>query len=466
MPLSSNSDAKYQHRHYREQRQEVRERIGAAIDAGSLAEARAGYIRLANVEQGLASITSNSTRQKHLRRRDRYRRAAKVLGQLISIDGDDIDRDEIFRAASRVAREMGNRANATDRLAEILITYAPTLNGADTTTKPEADAEGARNRATTNGTVDRGGGNSDASRGRGGQSSSDQDDVQEGFDIDSVSNDIVEFTTDVDVTLADVGGYPEVKETLQNQVVERVEKRHLYEAGDFDVSGGVMLVGPPGTGKTLLAQALSGEHGWALGEVHCASATSALFGKSAKRIKAIFDRAKEEAEEQPTLLFFDEIDTLAPDRNKNVGTSSGNDKMVTAFLAEMNKLADGNHDVFVIGATNTPDSVDSAVLNNKKRMRAIIEMELPDGDAREEIFKVHLEAPKTSDDIDCTALAAKTQGFSGSDIEAVVAEAYTTVVRNTSADADPESMEPITQAHLEAAITEYSEEDKGDKNFL
>jgi len=467
----TNTDvSKYQHRHYNEKREKELERVGVAIDTGSLHEARTGYIQLANIEQGLANVTEASTREKHLRRRDRYRQAAAILGQLIAGDRQNLDANGIFTAASRVAREMGDRASATDRLAKILVTYVESLDqrasGPGNGAAPAA-SNGTSTANGTDGAADRGDtGSRNSSGGSNSSNGAESGDESDQFDVDEVSDNVVEFTTDVDETFDDVGGYPNVKATLEQQVIERVEKRHLYEAGDFSVSGGVMLVGPPGTGKTLMAKAVCGEADWSLGRVQCAEATSALFGKSAKRIQAIFDRAKEEAADQPTMLFFDEIDTLAPDRKRKTGSSSGDDRLVTAFLTEMNKLAEEDHDIIVIGASNTPDSVDSAVIDNSQRMRAVIEMPLPDVDARAEIFRVHLEAPKTSEDIDVRALAAATEGFSGSDIQAIVADAYGEVVRKTPRNANPERMDPITQTHLKAAIDEFDGGEHGGQSFL
>lgn len=461
--ISSDSD-KYQHRHYREQRQEERERVAAAIDVQSLHDAYVGYVQLANIEQSLASITDGGTSQQHLQRSDLYRNAATVIGHLINDDVPGVDAEELFSSAARVAREIGDRSSATDRLAKVLITHGPSVRGTNDQgsadgAAPDDSSAPATDGADSGGSAGGGGSGAAASSG-----SEESDDGQ--FDVDTVSDDIVEFTTDVSVTFDDVGGYDDVVQELEDQVIERVEKRHLFEAGEFSVSGGVMLVGPPGTGKTLLARAVCGEAGWAVGEIQCANATSALFGKSAKRIEAIFDRAKSEAEERPTMLFFDEIDTLVPDRSRNTGTSAGNDQMVTAFLTEMNKLAEESHDLIVVGASNTPKAVDSAVIDNSQRMRAVIEMPLPDVDAREEIFDVHLAAPKTSGSIDTRDLAERTEGFSGSDIEAVVSNAYTAVVRRTPADAGADAVDPITQDLLEAKIDDFADGDAGDRSFL
>jgi SpoVK/Ycf46/Vps4 family AAA+-type ATPase len=466
--------SRYRYRHYREKRSEERERVGAAIDARSVHEAYVGYVQLAHIERGLAAASEGADRRQHRRHQERYREAAAVLKRLLGADRPPVDPERLFASAAEVAREVGDRASATDRLAKMLIAYHESLNdapapGADGRDRPTTgDAGPGRSTAdgssATGSPADTDSGSADAGTARSeGRDGSRGDDAA---GIDDVDDEIVEFEDDVPVTFDDVGGYADVKAELREQVVERVEKRHLYEAGDFSVGGGVMLVGPPGTGKTLMARAVCGEADWSLGYVGCSDATSALFGKSAKRIGSIFDQAKRRARDRPVLLFFDEIDTLAPDRSGDVGTAAGNDQMVTAFLTEMNDLAEEDHDLIVVGASNTPDAVDAAVIDNAQRMRTVIEMGLPDRAAREEIFRVHLQAPGTAPDVDPAALADHTEGFSGSEIESVVAAAYATVVGDTPADAAPDAVEPITQDHLLAAVDDVADGADGHRSYL
>lgn len=449
-----------QYRQFQQKREQERERVGAAIESGSVEEAFVGYIQLRNLEHGLASVCADGERESHLRRRNRYERAAAVLSNLVNGEFDGIDPQALFRSAATVANEVDDRASATDRLAQVLIAHQGSLDQQGQAT-PVADGAGSTNKSAADTSSGTGSG---AARGQSQDGSNGNSSRQGTFDPDEVRDDIIEFTDDVEQTLDDVGGYDAVKANLQDEVIERYEKRDLYAQCGRPVKGGAMLVGPPGCGKTLMAKAVCGSAGWSYGRVSCTAATSALFGKSAKRLAAIFEMAKERAEDGPTMLFFDEIEALVRDRTNGMGSNSGSDQLVSTFLNEMNELNEDDRPVVVVGASNVPDMVDSAVIDNKSRMHTVIEVPLPDDEARAEIFDVTMRDCPTDESVDLGELAAETQGFSGGEIESAVDRALTTAIKDSPADAD--SPVPLDQRRLLNAIDAVASEDDSDRSYL
>lgn len=451
-----------QYRQFQQKREQERERIGAAIETGSVGDAFVGYIQLRNFEHGLASVCSEGERETHVQRRNRYQRAAAVLSDLINGEVDGLDPQALFRSAAKVANEVDDRASATDRLAQILIAHQDSYESH--TAGPAASPGAADQGELTSGFGSESGSTAGRSAGQNQNGAADSTSDRGHFDPDEVRNDIIEFTDHVEQTLDDVGGYAEVKKDLEHEVIERYEKRDLYAQCGRPVKGGAMLVGPPGCGKTLMAKAVCGTAGWSYGRVSCTAATSALFGKSAKRLSAIFDRAKEHAEDGPTMLFFDEIEALVRDRTKGTGGASGSDQLVSTFLNEMNELNEDDQPVVVVGASNVPDMVDSAVIDNKSRIHTVIEVPLPDGDARAEIFTVTMRDCPTDDSVDVDQLAAETEGFSGGEIETVVDRALTAAINHSPADAD--SPVPLDQERLLSAIDDVANEEDSVRSHI
>lgn len=255
----------------------------------------------------------------------------------------------------------------------------------------------------------------------------------------------VDVTTP-DITFRDVGGMSDLKQTLLEKVADPVRRKEMYKQYDIDPIKGVLFQGPPGTGKTHITRSLAGELGWNFIELSPADVTSALVGEGAKNIKDIFQTAKEH---QPCLLFFDEIDSIAVNRSGSTQGTQSEQMMLTQLLTEMNKLDD--EDVIVIGATNAPEEVDKALLN-ATRFSEVIEVPLPDTEARKAVLRVHLrDRPILQEDINFKRVAERTDGFSGADMEAVAADA----ARNALNEAEKSgSIVPIQQTHIEEAIQE------------
>jgi transitional endoplasmic reticulum ATPase len=256
----------------------------------------------------------------------------------------------------------------------------------------------------------------------------------------------------------DVGGLSDVKQMLLDKVADPIQRDELYQQYGIDPIRGVLLKGEPGTGKTLLARALGGELGWDFIELTPAQINSALVGQGAQNIQDVFELAKEH---QPCILFFDEIENIAKDRTSTTQSTRSEEALLTQLLTEMNNIEE--EDIVVIGATNQPEEVDDALLN-ARRFSEVIEIPLPDADARKAILKVHLRRPSVPvRNIDFERAAKLTEGFAGDDLEQVA----TNAAHNALSEAEnAEDIVPITQRHLEEGIRErrdsIEEAEKGD----
>ncbi|MGQ4891158.1 MAG: CDC48 family AAA ATPase [Candidatus Njordarchaeia archaeon] len=225
-----------------------------------------------------------------------------------------------------------------------------------------------------------------------------------------------------------IGGLEEVKKRLQEMVEWPLKYREIFEYTGLKPPKGILLYGPPGTGKTLLAKAVATESGANFIAVRGPEVLSKWVGESEKAIREIFRRARTYA---PAVIFFDEIDAIAPRRGAGFGDTHVTERIVSQLLTEMDGLEE-LHDVVVIAATNRPDLLDPALLR-PGRFDRIVEVGMPDAEARKEIFKIHMSKHKNVLDADLDALAEKlasiTDGFSGAEIEAVCKEAAVSALR-------------------------------------
>jgi transitional endoplasmic reticulum ATPase len=179
---------------------------------------------------------------------------------------------------------------------------------------------------------------------------------------------------------------------------------------------GLLLYGPPGTGKTTIARVLASESHCAFLAVSPAEINSMWMGESEKAVKRLFDEARAKT---PAIVFLDEIDALLPSRSGGVNQYS--DKVVNQFLHEMDGLVK-NRRIFVVGATNRRDMLDPALLRGGRLSREI-EIPLPDLPARRQLFGLYTRTAKMAEGVDLDDLAARTEGYSGANIKAVVNEA-------------------------------------------
>ncbi|WP_128904954.1 AAA family ATPase [Halorubrum amylolyticum] len=218
---------------------------------------------------------------------------------------------------------------------------------------------------------------------------------------------------------ADVGGLPEAKEKLERAVTWPLTYGPLFDAADADPPTGVLLHGPPGTGKTLLARAIAGESGVNFIQVAGPELLDRYVGESEKAVRELFDRARQAA---PAIVFFDEIDAIAADRDGAGGDGSGvGERVVSQLLTELDRASD-NPNLVVLAATNRRNALDPALLR-PGRLETHIEVPEPDRDARRKILGVHTRAKPLVEGVDLDRLADETEGYSGAEIASLCREA-------------------------------------------
>ncbi|WP_338752184.1 ATP-binding protein [Bacillus sp. FJAT-52991] len=213
------------------------------------------------------------------------------------------------------------------------------------------------------------------------------------------------------VTFADVAGLDELKKTIHLRIISPFFNKGLFAKFRKKAGGGVLLYGPPGCGKTFIARATAGECQAHFYPVHITDILDPYIGVSEQNLKAIFDKARFQ---KPSIMFFDEVDTIGFSRAKSSANTRG---VIDTFLAEMEGIDTSTDQMLVIGATNMPWDVDNA-LKRPGRFDRLIFVAPPDTEAREQIFQLKLEG-RYMENIDVAKLAAQTEFFSGADIENV-----------------------------------------------
>ncbi len=216
-------------------------------------------------------------------------------------------------------------------------------------------------------------------------------------------------------TLDDVANYDETKQELKEAILAPIEHREIAGAYKVKPAKGILLFGPPGTGKTLIMRALANEIRAGFFYVSASSLMSPYPGESAQALSKIFATAKKHA---PCVLFFDEIDNIAGKREEQ-GSQSGME-LITTLLSEMDGFKTIS-DVVIVGATNTPQLLDPAIMR-PGRFDKILYMGLPDQPGREKIFEHYLSTLPIGSDIDYEKLGSLTNRFSAADIKNVCEE--------------------------------------------
>ncbi|MEU0549556.1 AAA family ATPase [Micromonospora sp. NPDC005979] len=241
------------------------------------------------------------------------------------------------------------------------------------------------------------------------------------------------------VTLDDIGGLDEVKQTLTESVLWPLTYPDTFARLGVQPPRGVLLYGPPGCGKTYLVTALAGSGRANVLSVKGAELLSKWVGESERAVRELFRRAREAA---PTLIFLDEVDALAPVRGQ--ATDGGTtDRVVAALLTELDGV-EALRNVVVVGATNRPDLVDPALLR-PGRLGRLVYVPPPDGPARAEILRAASRNVPLASDVDLAALGAELDGFSAADCAAVIREAALAAMRESLAAAT------VTAAHVATA---------------
>ncbi|MEM0302373.1 MAG: CDC48 family AAA ATPase [Archaeoglobaceae archaeon] len=221
----------------------------------------------------------------------------------------------------------------------------------------------------------------------------------------------------------DIGGLENAKQELREAVEWPLKYPEVFRTTNIKPPKGILLYGPPGTGKTLLAKAVANESNANFISVKGPELLSKWVGESEKHVRDMFKKARQVA---PAIIFFDEIDSLAP-RRGSIGDSHVTERVVSQLLTELDGLEE-LREVVVIAATNRPDLIDPALLR-PGRIERHVYIPPPDKEARKEIFRIHLRNKPLAEDVSLDELAEKTEGYSGADIEAVCREAGMLAIR-------------------------------------
>jgi transitional endoplasmic reticulum ATPase len=260
-----------------------------------------------------------------------------------------------------------------------------------------------------------------------------------------------------DVTWADVGGLEDTKERLRETIQWPLEYPQVFEQMDMQAAKGVLMFGPPGTGKTLLAKAIANEAQSNFISIKGPELLNKYVGESEKGVREVFEKARSNA---PTVVFFDEIDSIAGERGQNSGDSGVGERVVSQLLTELDGLED-LEDVVVIATTNRPDLIDPALLR-PGRLDRHVHVPVPDEEGRRNIFEVHTRDKPLADEVDLDDLAGQTDGYVGADIEAVCREASMAASREFINSVDPDDVDDsvgnvlVTTDHFETALQEVS----------
>jgi ribosome biogenesis ATPase len=267
------------------------------------------------------------------------------------------------------------------------------------------------------------------------------------------------FATRPNVSWDDVGALEQVRQDLTMAVVEPIRVPERFAALGLASPAGVLLYGPPGCGKTLLARAVAAESGANFISVKGPELLSKYVGDSELAVRKLFSRARSSA---PCVVFFDELDALAPRRGSGGsggGESSGaSERVVNMLLTEMDGF-DVRKQVFLIAATNRPDIIDPAMLR-PGRLDKLLYVPLPSETGRVSILQTLLKGVSTADDVDVGAIGAdgRCGGFSGADMHALIRAAGENALRKSlasdaaGAGAGAARVEEICGADFEAAL--------------
>jgi transitional endoplasmic reticulum ATPase len=230
-----------------------------------------------------------------------------------------------------------------------------------------------------------------------------------------------------------------VKQELKEAVEWPLKAPEAFLRMGISPPKGILLYGPPGTGKTMLAKAIANESDANFISIKGPELLSKWVGESEKAVRKIFEKARQLS---PSIIFFDEIDSLAPKRGAS-SDSGVTERVVNQLLTEIDGLEE-MHDVIVIAATNRPDIIDSALLR-PGRFDRIILVPVPDEAMREQILKLHTTGMPIKG-VDLKKVAQETEGYVGADIEGICREAAIMALRKDK------NAKEINHKHFEEAL--------------
>ena len=249
------------------------------------------------------------------------------------------------------------------------------------------------------------------------------------------------------VNWEDIGGLDEVKQELVESIEWPLKFAERFTRLGIKPPKGVLLYGPPGCGKTLLAKAISNESESNFITIKGPEIFSKWVGESERAIREVFRKARTAA---PVVIFFDEVDSIAPMRGAGSSDSLVTERVISQLLTEMDGLI-GLENVVIIGATNRPDIIDPALLRPGRFDRLLYVPE-PDKATRLQIFKIHTKDMPLAKDVDIEKLTSETDGYAGSDIESICREAGLMALRENS-DATEVMMKHFVAARVKTRPT-------------
>ncbi|KAI0763538.1 ATPase [Trametes elegans] len=240
---------------------------------------------------------------------------------------------------------------------------------------------------------------------------------------------------DIDVRFDDIGGLDPIISSLRESVIFPLRFPHLFTSSSLlGAPKGVLLFGPPGCGKTMLAKALAKESGATFINIAASVLTNKWYGESNKLVAGLFSLARKA---QPSIVFIDEIDSFLRERTKGDHEVTG--MMKAEFMTLWDGLTSSTDRILVLGATNRPNDIDSAIL---RRMPKRFSIGLPDVDQREKILRLMLKDTPLAEGFSIRHLAEQAEGLSGSDLKELCRNAAMRPMREfmRQADGDPEKL--------------------------
>ena len=256
------------------------------------------------------------------------------------------------------------------------------------------------------------------------------------------------------VTYEDIGGLEEEIQRIREMIELPIRHPELFKRIGIDPPKGVLLHGPPGTGKTLLARAVAGETDAHFITISGPEIMSKFYGQSEENLRKVFEEAKENS---PSIIFIDELDSIAPKRGEVTGEV---ERRVVAQLLSLLDGLEGRGEIIVIGATNRVNDIDPALRRPGRFDREIV-IGVPDTDGRYEILLIHTRGMPLYKDVDLRLIAEKTHGFVGADVESLAKESAMLAIReilpkiNLDKPIPPEILMDlqIKMNHFETALT-------------